>query len=110
MGDHTLAVHRDHVRARLGAQTPQVHFGRALHAHHVVLAAFRERARLIPVIEEGVEAGAVDENLRGREDAKAPGFLTRIGGAAAEGWIKEGRVRGEGREGVRVGLHVSGRG
>jgi hypothetical protein len=105
-----LPIHRDHIRAGLCAQTPEVHLGRTLDADHVLLAALGGGARLVPVVEKGVEAGAVDEDGGGRENAEAPGFLARVGGAAAEGGVEEGGVGSEGSEGVGVGLHVAGGG
>ncbi len=104
---HALAIKRDHIGAGLCAQAPEVDLGGALDADHVLLAALGASAGLVPVVEEAVEAGAVDEDRGGGEDAEAPGFLARVGGASAEGGVEEGGVRGEGGEGVGVGLHVA---
>lgn len=57
------AINTDHIRGRLGAQSPQVHIARALlDADHVLLAALGGQAGLGIVVEEGVKAGAVDED------------------------------------------------
>lgn len=51
-----VAVDGDHVGAGLGAQAPDVDVGRALDGKHVLLAGFGLEARLLVVVEEGVES------------------------------------------------------
>ena len=75
LAHHTRSVNGDHVRTRLRAQSPEVHFGAALYAHHVDLTALGGEARLIVVVEERIQAGAIDKDIRGIQDAQTPSLL-----------------------------------
>ena len=100
-------VDRDHVRAGLGAQAPNVHVaGTVLDADHILLARFRRQAVLAVVIEEGVEPGAEDEDVRRRHDAQAPCLSARVSCAGAERRVGVCRRRSKRRQGVGVGLVV----
>ena len=75
------------------------------------LTALARQTRLRVVVEEGIQAGAEDQNVGGVEHAQPPRFLA-AGPAAAvrEGRVFELRVRDEGRECRGVRLHVGGLG
>lgn len=51
---------------------------------------------MIVVLEEAVETASEEEDISGVEDAETPCLLAGGGGAVAEGWVVEIRVRGEG--------------
>ena len=101
-------IDRDHVRTRLGGQRPEVRLGAALDADHVFLTALGTEARLVVVVEEAVEAGAVDEEILGSEDAEAPRLLASgVAVAGAEVGVEVGVAGLEAAvESGRVGLHV----
>ena len=79
-----------------------------LYAHHVDLTALGIEARLRVVIEERIQAGAIDEDIRGSEDAQTPRFLAA--GVAVAGTEVGVEVSGAGCEAAvescRIGLHV----
>lgn len=103
-----IPIIRHHKRARLRTGRPQVNIGRVCHVDDVPLAAFRVQARLVVVVEEGVVAGAVGEDVGAVDDSQRPGFVAVGGGAGGEGGVGVGALRGEGLAGGGVGLEVGG--
>lgn len=49
---------------------------------------------------------AIDENVRGLQDAETPGFAARGRCASGKGGVEEGGRRCKGCESIGVGLHV----
>lgn len=101
-------INSDHVGTRLGAQCPKVDFATALDADHVELTALGSEARLRVVVEEAIQASAIDKDIGGSENAHAPRFFAAgIAVAIAEVGI-EVRVAGleAAVEGCGIGLHV----
>ena len=105
--DQSLAARGDHVSTGLGADTVQVCL-RAKHFDHVELAGFGLEAFLLVVLEEAVETASEEEDIGGVEDAETPCLLAGGSGAVAEGRVVVFGFRGEGNQGVWVGLVVSG--
>lgn len=94
---HALLIYGDHVGAGLGAQAPDIDVRGAFDSDHVLLTGFGREARLIVIVEEGVESmckegmlvnygmkdeeekiipSAIDENVGGLKDAEPPRFPT----------------------------------
>lgn len=88
-------INDNHIRAPHRAERPHVNLLAALHADHALLAALRRQARLVPVVEEGVQARAVDEDVGRGEDPQAPCFFAGWGRARAEVRVEVGSRGGE---------------
>lgn len=106
-----LAVEGQHVDTSLCAEGvhPDV-AARALNGDDMLLAVVGVDAVLGVVFEEGVEACAVDVDVRGAEDAETEGLdaLGRVGGADGPVGVDPGGVGGEGGGGDGVALEVRG--
>lgn len=100
-----LAVDRQHVDASLGRQTVQVD-GAVLNRHDVRLARLSLKTGLVVVVEEAVQAGTVNVDIRRVGDTETPGASTVVRSAGREGRVVVGRVLREGRASVGVTLHV----
>jgi len=80
----------------------------AVHLHHVLLAGLGVEACLAVVVEEAVQASAIDVHVRRAEDAQTPGLAAGISRAVREFRVTPGRLGGEGRQSIGVRLIVSG--
>lgn len=87
---HPRPIHRNHVRAADRTERPDVNLFRTLNANHTLLTALRRQAVLGPVVEEGVQARAVNEDVRRGEDAQAPRLFAAGGGAGGEVRVEVG--------------------
>lgn len=96
-----IAPNTNHKRRRHRTQTIHAHPAPRLHIKNLRLAVVRVEAGFVPVLEEGVEPGAEDEDGGGGGNVHGPGHAGGEGGGVVVG--AEG---GEGGWGCWRGLEV----
>lgn len=74
--------------------------------NHSLLTSLEIQTLRAPILEKVVQTATVHEYVAAVDDAKSPGPRTVELCAFCKGWVREGWLRGEGRQGGGVALEV----